>query len=193
MQIRDASPAGQHSDREGLKALSDVHGQRSHQQAVSAQQLAMYGESWSDRFGRLLAGFGVSQSRLAAVIGLSAPMMSQLITGQRVKISNPAVYGRIVRLEEMLSTLAVRNGDREQIARLLSEVAASQPSLTTMNSPVTRETAPSPAADDASADRELVRRWLAANTSAPGRFAAATAAAQSGDVDLANVLRVDES
>ena len=174
--------------------MSDLDGQRAHQQSVSAQQLAMYGESWADRFGRLLAGFGVSQSRLAAVIGLSAPMMSQLITGQRVKISNPAVYGRIVRLEEMLSTPAVRHGDREQLARLLSEVAASQPSLTTMNSPMTREGAPPhAAADAASADRELVRRWLDTNTTAAGRSAAANAAARAGDTDLAGVLQTDES
>ena len=96
--------------------MSDPDSPRSHQQSVSAQQLAIYGESWADRFGRLLTGFGLSQSRLAAVIGLSAPMMSQLITGQRVKISNPAVYGRIVRLEELLppprSDWAIANRSR---------------------------------------------------------------------------------
>jgi hypothetical protein len=168
--------------------VSDLDGQRSHQQSVSAQQLAMYGESWADRFGRLLAGFGVSQSRLAAVIGLSAPMISQLMTGQRVKISNPAVYGRIVRLEEMLSTPAVRQGDREHIARLLAEVAASQPSLTTMNSMTTGEVTGSPPTVAATPDRELVRRWLTANTTAAGRFAASSAAAEAGDAELAAIL-----
>jgi len=157
---------------------------------VSAQQLAIYGESWADRFGRLLAGFAISQSRLAAVIGLSAPMMSQLITGQRVKISNPAVYGRIVRLEELLSTPAVRLGDRDQVAQLLTEVAASQPSLTTRNGAATKETNANPAAGPAAPDRLQVINWLAASTTAPGRAAAAEAAARAGDVVLAEVLRV---
>jgi len=103
-----------------------------HQQSVNAQQLQMYGENWADRFGRLLRGYGVSQSRLAAVIGLSAPMLSQLISGQRVKISNPAVYGRVVRLEEQLADPAVRSGDPGHLGRVLDEVASSHPALTTM-------------------------------------------------------------
>ncbi len=82
-----------------------------HQQSISAQQLQMYGENWADRFGRLLRGYEISQSRLAAVIGLSAPMISQLITGARVKISNPAVYGRIVRLEELLAAPGTNSAD----------------------------------------------------------------------------------
>jgi transcriptional regulator with XRE-family HTH domain len=173
--------------------VSDPDGPRSHQQSVSAQQLAMYGESWADRFGRLLAAFNISQSRLASVIGLSAPMMSQLITGQRVKISNPAVYGRIVRLEELLATPAVRMGDREQLAQLLAEVAASQPALTTLSSAAARESnvRGTPTADPAVIARQQVIRWLAANTTAAGRFAAADAAATVGDVRLAEVLRMN--
>ena len=157
---------------------------------MSAQQLAIYGESWADRFGRLLTGFGLSQSRLAAVIGLSAPMMSQLITGQRVKISNPAVYGRIVRLEELLPTPAVRLGDREQVAQLLADVAASQPSLTTMNGTTTPETHATPAIGPGAPDRQQVINWLAACTTASGRTAAAEAAARAGDMVLAEILRV---
>jgi len=103
-----------------------------HQQSVNAQQLQMYGENWADRFGRLLRGYGISQSRLAAVIGLSAPMLSQLISGQRVKISNPAVYGRVVRLEEQLAQPAVQSGDPGQLGQVLDEVASSHPALTTM-------------------------------------------------------------
>ncbi len=167
--------------------MSDPSSPRTHQQSVSEQQLAIYGESWADRFGRLLTGFALSQSRLAAVIGLSAPMMSQLITGQRVKISNPAVYGRIVRLEELLATPAVRLGDREQVTRLLADVAASQPSLTTMNGTV--DTSLTPAPDSALVARQQAIRWLTANTTAAGRAAAAQAAAQAGDLVLAEVLR----
>ncbi len=103
-----------------------------HQQSVNAQQLQMYGENWADRFGRLLRGYRIPQSRLAAVIGLSAPMLSQLISGQRVKISNPAVYGRVVGLEEQLADPGVQAADPTVLARVLDEVAASHPALTTM-------------------------------------------------------------
>lgn len=119
-----------------------------HQQSINAQQREMYGESWADRFGRLLRGYGVSQARLAGVIGLSAPMISQLMSGQRVKISNPAVYGRIVRLEELLGSPEAVPADPARRAEMLDEVAASQPSLTTrsveMSGPTT-VLAPGPA------------------------------------------------
>ncbi len=122
------------------------------------------------------------------VIGLSAPMMSQLITGQRVKISNPAVYGRIVRLEELLSSAVVQRRDRDRLEKLLAEVAASQPSLTTMSG--ADETSVTPGVDSVVLEQQQVVRWLAANTTAPGRTAAAEAAARAGDLTLAEVLRV---
>jgi transcriptional regulator with XRE-family HTH domain len=98
---------------------------------IIAHQVAMYGEPLSARFGRLLTGYGLSQSRLAAVIGLSPPMLSQLMSGQREKISNPAVLGRVVRLEELL-TPAIASADPIAIAALLDEVAGSRPTLSTM-------------------------------------------------------------
>ena len=54
---------------------------------AGSRQVEIYGESWSNRLSRLLRGYGLSQARLGAVIGLSAPMVSQLMTGHRVKIS----------------------------------------------------------------------------------------------------------
>ena len=51
--------------------------------------------------GSLLAAYRISQARLAGALGLSPPMLSQLMSGQRAKISNPAVFGRLVRLEEL--------------------------------------------------------------------------------------------
>jgi Helix-turn-helix len=98
---------------------------------IIAHQVTMYGEPLSARFGRLLTGYGLSQSRLAAVIGLSPPMLSQLMSGQREKISNPAVLGRVVRLEELLSP-AIAAADPATIATLLDEVAGSRPTLSTV-------------------------------------------------------------
>jgi hypothetical protein len=102
---------------------------------AGSRQVEIYGESWSDRLSRLLRGYRISQARLAAVIGLSAPMISQLMTGHRVKISNPAVYGRIVGLEEFLADDRVQAGDPTRIGEILADVAISHPVLTTRNLP----------------------------------------------------------
>lgn len=93
---------------------------------VLAAQTEMYGEPLGRRIGRLLTAYGVSQARLAAVLGLSPPMLSQLMSGQRAKISNPAVLGRLVRLEE----LAAGTGPADRAAAL-SEVQDSRPALST--------------------------------------------------------------
>ena len=103
---------------------------------ADARQRELYGESWSERLSRLMGTYHLSQARLAAVIGLSAPMLSQLITGHRVKISNPAVFGRIVRLEQLQDDPRVVQGDPVQLAAILEEVAASSPVLTTVITPV---------------------------------------------------------
>ena len=139
MQMADASP-GRTSDFRKKATVAELSGPLTHQQSINAQQRQIYGESWADRFGRLLRGYGVSQARLAGVIGLSAPMISQLMSGQRVKISNPAVYGRIVRLEELLRSPEMSTADPARRAELLNEVAASQPSLTTRNVEITDQT-----------------------------------------------------
>ena len=94
---------------------------------VLAAQADMYGEPLGRRFGRVLAAYRISQARLAAVLGLSPPMLSQLMSGQRAKISNPAVYGRLVRLEE----LAPGVGGDEQRDAALEEVRQSRPTLHT--------------------------------------------------------------
>lgn len=137
---------------------------------IIAHQVAMYGEPLSTRFGRLLAGYGLSQSRLAAVIGLSPPMLSQLMSGQREKISNPAVLGRVVRLEELLSP-ALASAEPAAVAALLDEVAGSRPTLSTVQ---VRPSGSTPAQRAAhalaeAADAETLRS--AASRLAPGPLA----------------------
>lgn len=58
-------------------------------------------------------------------------MLSQLANAQRVKISNPAVYARLLRLEELARSPTVRLGDTTHRDVALVEVAASRPQLTT--------------------------------------------------------------
>lgn len=84
--------------------------------SVLEQQIALYGEPLGTRFGRVMQAYDLSQRRLAATLGLSAPMLSQLISGKRTKIGNPAVYERLVLLEQ-------RSSEADPV-RVLAEVEA---------------------------------------------------------------------
>lgn len=65
-----------------------------------AQQIGIYGSPLSQRFGMLREYYGIPQRRLAQVLGISAPMLSQLSTGARIKFGNPSVFERMLLLEE---------------------------------------------------------------------------------------------
>ncbi|NUL44726.1 DNA-binding protein [Cellulosimicrobium funkei] len=101
-----------------------------------AQQQAIYGISLSERFGDIMTTYGLSQRTLARVLGLSAPMLSQLINAQRIKIGNPAVYERLVMLEE--------RQDEADLTRVLAEVEASEPVLSTHASRARQARSPLP-------------------------------------------------
>ncbi|WP_111766894.1 DNA-binding protein [Nakamurella deserti] len=148
--------------------------------AASARQTEIYGESWADRLHRLMAAYRLSQARLAGVIGLSAPMLSQLISGQRVKISNPAVYGRIVALEEACADPGFARRDAAEIDALLARTAASQPVLST------RVTAAGPPAGDGIADA-LAALAPTAALAAAADAVRATAPALAAVLDAASV------
>lgn len=144
------------------------------QDGVTAQ-IELYGEPLSARFGRLLATFHIPQSRLAAVIGLSAPMLSQLASGQRVKISNPSVYARLLRLEEQAASPQVRSGTQAALQAALDEVAASRPVLTTGRTDI--------ASVDASARDVAIAQLMAVGSADQLRAAAAA-----GGAELAELL-----
>lgn len=69
-------------------------------------QRSWYGEPLGALFRRLIDDLGLNQARLASVLGLSAPMLSQLMSGQRAKIGNPAVVQRVQALQELASQVA---------------------------------------------------------------------------------------
>ncbi|AJT65814.1 helix-turn-helix domain-containing protein [Streptomyces chattanoogensis] len=69
-------------------------------------QRSWYGEPLGALFRRLIEDLGLNQARLAAVLGLSAPMLSQLMSGQRAKIGNPAVVQRVQALQELSGQVA---------------------------------------------------------------------------------------
>lgn len=143
---------------------------------VISAQTDMYGEPLGQRFGRLLAAYRISQARLAAVLGLSPPMLSQLMSGQRAKISNPAVFGRMVRLEELAAGVT---GEQARDAAL-EEVRRSRPTLHTgqLTGPVAPDRADGVRALAGLAAPEVLRT-AAAEVSDPGLAALLRAAADS--------------
>lgn len=94
-----------------------------------ALQREWYGEPLGDRVRRLVVAFDVSQAQLAEVLGLSAPMLSQLMSGRRAKIGNPAVLARMVLLERRVLTPEVASGDPAATRAALEQVRDSRPTL----------------------------------------------------------------
>ena len=101
-----------------------------------ALQREWYGEPLGDRVRRLVVAFDVSQANLADVLGISAPMLSQVMSGRRAKIGNPAVLARLIMLERKVLTPDVAAGKKEALQRALEEVRESKPSVTRDSIPV---------------------------------------------------------
>lgn len=96
-------------------------------------QMRWYGEPLGDRFRRLLDGLNLSQAQLAGALGLSAPMLSQLMSGQRAKISNPAVLSRLLQLEAMAAEPGWTAQPETERQRRLEEVRAAQSTTLTVD------------------------------------------------------------
>ncbi|MFF0263989.1 helix-turn-helix domain-containing protein [Kribbella sp. NPDC004536] len=65
------------------------------------QQVELYGEPLGEVVRRVTGALDLTQGGLAQVLGLSAPMLSQLVSAQRVKIGNPAVVSRLRAVSEL--------------------------------------------------------------------------------------------
>lgn len=92
-----------------------------------ARQREYYGEPLGDRVRRLVVAFDVSQAQVAEVLGISAPMLSQVMSGRRQRIANPAVLARLVLLERKILVPEVAAGSREAIRAALDDVRAATP------------------------------------------------------------------
>lgn len=99
-------------------------------------QRQWYGEPLGDRVRRLVVAFDVSQAYLADVLGISAPMLSQVMSGRRAKIGNPAVLARLIMLERTILTPGVAAGDAEAIKAAMETVRVSNPTVGRDNLPV---------------------------------------------------------
>ncbi|MWA00613.1 XRE family transcriptional regulator [Actinomadura sp. LD22] len=95
-----------------------------------ALQTEWYGEPLGDRVRRLLDRLGLSQSALAGVLGLSAPMLSQLMSAQRAKISNPAVLHRLLAVEELAAGPGFDAMAAAEVKERLAAISAEQAATT---------------------------------------------------------------
>jgi transcriptional regulator with XRE-family HTH domain len=89
-------------------------------------QRRLYGEPLGDRLRRLLGALDVSQALLAETLGVSSPMLSQLMSGRRAKIGSPVVLGRLALLEQRVGAGGDHHGP-DAVGRLLAEVRSAQP------------------------------------------------------------------
>ncbi|SDP45520.1 hypothetical protein SAMN04487905_104183 [Actinopolyspora xinjiangensis] len=94
-----------------------------------ALQRQWYGEPLGDRVRRLVVAYRTSQAQLAEVLGISAPMLSQVMSGRRAKIGNPSVLARLVMLERKVFTPGVAAGESEAVQQALEDVKGSRPAL----------------------------------------------------------------
>ncbi|WP_316668783.1 DNA-binding protein [uncultured Propionibacterium sp.] len=88
---------------------------------VRARQAVLYGAPLSEVLGRCGSVLGVNQAGLARLLGISAPMLSQLINARRIKIANPAAAARLTRMVSLASD--VREG-RLPVAAAISQMEA---------------------------------------------------------------------
>ncbi|UJW31856.1 helix-turn-helix domain-containing protein [Saccharothrix sp. AJ9571] len=94
-----------------------------------ALQREWYGEPLGDRVRRLVVAFDISQAFLAEVLGISAPMLSQVMSGRRAKIGNPVVLARMIMLERKVLSPDVAAGNPAAMRAALEDVRDSRPTV----------------------------------------------------------------
>lgn len=114
--------------RFGEKRWGDAMDAAQQETTARARELqrSWYGEPLGALFRRLIDDLGLNQARLAAVLGLSAPMLSQLMSGQRAKIGNPAVVQRVQALQDLASQVADGSVSAVEATDRMEEIKKSQ-------------------------------------------------------------------
>jgi transcriptional regulator with XRE-family HTH domain len=144
-------------------------------------QRSAYGEPLAEVFRRLMAAFDLTQAGLARQLGMSPPMLSQLISAHRVKIGNPAVLHRLQSLEELAEDVRQGRVPDEDVAARLSEIQAASGQWTRTE-----------AHERATGDEVVVEgiRNLLRAVASGQELKAAAAALEQGHPGLAELLRV---
>jgi len=139
------------------------------------EQRRLYGEPVGVLVRRVTAGLGLNQARVAQILGLSPPMLSQLVSGHRVKIGNPLALARLQRLLALVEDAPALPGDTVQ--RRLEEIRTHHGTLSTSQ------------VDHVAESSEIVRKALRAVASGQELDRAAEALADVAP-GLAELVRV---
>ena len=146
-----------------------------------AQQAQWYGEPVGDTVRRVTAALELTQGQLAGLVGLSAPMLSQLASGQRAKIANPSVLARLQALTALADDPALPLLPRAEVVRRTEAVR----SLDATGLMATGTGTGTAAAGGAEAVQALLRAVASAD-----EVASAAALLEPGHPALAEALRV---
>lgn len=143
-------------------------------------QRELYGEPLADVLGRVMVTFTLTQASLAGVLGVSAPMLSQLMSAHRVKIGNPAVVLRLQALQDLAERVEAGEVAAPEFPEALETVRASTGQWTR---PESRVATPR--------DEEVVAavRGLLRAVASGQQIEAAAAALCTGQPHLADLLR----
>jgi DNA-binding transcriptional regulator YdaS (Cro superfamily) len=85
-------------------------------------QRQLYGEPLGELFHRMCSVLELTQAKLAGVLGMSAPMLSQLITGQRAKIGNPAAVQRTQALMSLVGEVIENDLQPPEVDAKIDEI-----------------------------------------------------------------------
>ncbi len=90
-----------------------------------AEQTRLYGEAVDALCRRGLVHLGQSEREMAATIGVSGPMLAQLVSGRRVRLGNPVATYRLNRLRELIDQVADGITDPGDIPLAVAQIRAS--------------------------------------------------------------------
>lgn len=147
------------------------------------RQRELYGAPLGERVRRLTELLRISQARLARTLGMSPAMLSQLVSGRRVKIGHPVALARFQMLDHRCAALA-EPPPAAAVERLLAEVARARWRWVGADPAGRAGAVSSAAAARQPCPSEALRRVCP-----PGRLAAAAAVLGPGFPELAEVLR----
>jgi transcriptional regulator with XRE-family HTH domain len=144
-----------------------------------AAQREIYGEPLGAIVLRCRVTLGLTQARIAALLGISAPMLSQVMSAHRIKIGNPAAVERLRVLVEV--TDAVANG-RLTVAEAISRVESAGGPGDLLTGTTTRH---APGRETAEQIQSLFRKVASASD-----YLAVAAQIENTHPDIAKLLRV---
>jgi hypothetical protein len=182
-----------------LRRLRHPHGSDAKEHITPMDQTAqnrqlqteLYGEPLGDLVRRISGTLGLTQARLAEVIGLSAPMLSQLMSAQRVKIGNPGVVSRLQALDELAGREGAAQLAPEAIESALAEISNATGAFTRSSPRATVSRAPDAGAPSLSS-RAVVReiQGLLRDVASADEIQRAAALIQADAPGLAELLLV---